>query len=107
MDVKKLNNELEYLNNVKILLLHFCKPENQFSFFLWNLQETVSWGFMRGGRRLGENLSYVQGFTVGSADYLLQKSRRACFFCLFFVFRRACFKKAKSKVYPVLVNENF
>lgn len=50
---------------------------------------------MRGGRRFGENLSYVQGFTVGSADYLLQKSQRACF------------KKAKSKVYPVLVNENF
>ena len=40
MGVKKLNDELEYFNDDK-LLFHFCKPENRFSFSLWNLKETM------------------------------------------------------------------
>lgn len=70
-------DELEF-NNVKILVLHFCNPENQFSFSVWNLKETMTRGFTKDGRNVGENLPYFQGFRVGSADYLHQKSLGAC-----------------------------
>lgn len=63
---------LKHFNNIQIP----CSLPLQISShsFLWNLNETMSWGFMRSGRSLGENLSYFQDFTVGSSDYLLQKS---------------------------------
>ena len=73
MGVNKLNDELEYFNYDKIPF-HFCKPENQFSFFLWNLKEMMFGGLIRGEKRLREKFSLCSDFTMGSEDNLLQKS---------------------------------
>lgn len=84
---------LKYFNSVKIPLLLLARKS--VSILFTESKEKQVLGIYEGGRRVGENLSYAQGFTVRSANYLLQKSVGACF------------KKENSKVYPVPVNEKF